>query len=147
MLEFLTDWGFQLAAGILGATGAAGGISAIYYMIKLGKKVKKERQLTEQDIQITREGIVEAFKTATLPNEVKVSINKQVEDILTKTRDEIIDKLKKDTELTQKAQMAILKILSFTAASAKLTDEEKAEIQKIFDVVEGKEVPEIDTSN
>lgn len=145
MLEFLTQWGYELLAGLLGTAGAAVSVVAVWKVYKLSKKLKAQEQITREDIKVTKEGVVEAFKTATIPDNIKVSINNKVEEVLGNFRDEMISKFQRGIELTQNMQFMILKILMFTAASAKLTDEERAYLQEIINKFKGEETPTIET--
>ena len=132
MLEFLEAYGPALISGIIGAGGLAGAIYNIVKCLKLGKKVDKATCSLEKNMEITREGIVEAFKSAKLPNEIKLSITTKVEDILSQARDAIITEVKKNEALRTTMMAMILKVLSFTAASNKLTDDEKKQIEDMI---------------
>lgn len=132
MLGFLEIYGPALISGIIGAGGLAGAIYNIVKCFKLGKKVDKATCSLEKNIEITREGVVQAFKSAKLPNEIKLSITTKVEEVLSQARDKLIEEVKKNEALRTTMMAMILKVLSFTAASNKLTDDEKKQIEDMI---------------
>ena len=132
MLGFIELYGPAIIAGIIGAGGLAGAIYNIVKCFKLGKKVDKATCSLEKNIEITREGVVEAFKSAKLPNEIKLSITTKVEEILVQARDLLIEEVKKNEMLRTNMMAMILKVLSFTAASNKLTNDEKQQIEDML---------------
>lgn len=136
MLGFLEIYGPALIAGIIGAGGLAGAIYNIVKCFKLGKKVDKATCSLEKNIEITREGVVEAFKSAKLPNEIKLSITTKLEEILGQARDMLIKEVKKNEALRTAMMAMILKVLSFTAASNKLTDDEKKKIEDMVKMID-----------
>ena len=132
MLEFLETYGAQIVAVL---TAAAGLFTAVYNMtkvLKINKKVDQNAEATKQDIEITREGIVEAFKTAKIPTEWKISVSNQVNAILTQWRDEFIELFQKHEVVRDDIMLMIVKILAFTAASNKLSDEDKAKLDELI---------------
>lgn len=136
MLEFFAQYGPYIVSAIIGAGGLAGAIYNIRKCFKLGKKVDLTTADLQKQMQITRKGIVEAFKSAKLPNEIKLSISTKVEEILTQARDKIIDIVKKNEAARTAANLMILKILKFTAASNKLTEDEQKQIEDILKVLD-----------
>ena len=135
MLEFFEQYGPLIAGYIISAGALAIGIYSIITSFGLGKKVNKKTISLEQQIQITRQGIIEAFKSAKLPNEIRLSISTKVEEILTLATDKIIETIKKNEAIRTAANLMILKILNYTAASNKLTDEERQQIEDILKVL------------
>lgn len=132
VIKFFEAYGAQITAMLVALGSLAGSIYGIIKTIKMGKKVDTNAAKTQEDIQVTREGIVEAFKSAKIPTEWKISVSNQVTKTLTDFRDELIDLYKKNNEVRDKLMLATLKILSFTAASNKLTDEEKNQINDLI---------------
>ena len=135
MLEFFQTYGPSIFAGILGAGSLASAIVALCNVFKINKKVNKETKTVDEKIQITQDGIVKAFQTAKLPNEIKLSLMTQVKDVLTEARDKIIEEVKKNEQLRTNMMMLILKILNFTAASNKLTEDEKKQIEDMIKLI------------
>lgn len=135
MLDFIAQYGPYLVSGILGLGALAGAVYNIRKCFKLGKKVDTVTLDLQKQIEITREGIVEAFKTAKLPNEIKLSLTNKVDDMLVKVRDAIIVEFKKNEGMRTTMMMMCLKILSFTHASDKLTDEEKKQIEDMMKLI------------
>lgn len=132
MLGFIELYGPAIIAGIIGAGGLAGAIYNIVKCFRLGKKVDKATCSLERNMEITREGIVEAFKSAKLPNEIKLSISTKVDEVLSQARDKIIEEVKKNEALRTNMMAMILQILSYTAASNKLTEDEKKKIEDLL---------------
>ena len=95
-------------------------------------RIFKSNKILSEKVQITREGIVEAFKVAKIPTEWKISVSKQIDSKLSDWRDEFLT-IVKENEMTRTILMTmILKILNYTAASNKLTEEEKAKINELI---------------
>lgn len=132
MLGFIELYGPAIIAGIIGAGGLAGAIYNIVKCFKLGKRVDKATCSLEKNMEITREGVIEAFKSAKLPNEIKLSITTKVEEVLGQARDMLIEEVKKNEAVRTSMMTMILKILSFTAASNKLTDDDKKQIEDML---------------
>ena len=135
MLEFFEQYGPVIAGYIISAGALAIGVYSIITSFGLGKKVNKKTISLEQQIQITRQGIIEAFKSAKLPNEIRLSISTKVEEILTLATDKMIETIKKNEAIRTAANLMVLKILNYTAASNKLTDEERQQIEDILKVL------------
>ena len=135
MLEFFEQYGPVIAGYIISAGALAIGIYSIITSFGLGKKVNKKTISLEQQIQITRQGIIEAFKSAKLPNEIRLSISTKVEEILTLATNKMIETIKKNEAIRTAANLMVLKILNYTAASNKLTDEERQQIEDILKVL------------
>lgn len=141
MLEFLSQYGVEISAIITGVSGLLASIFGLVKVFKNGKQIDKNNEVTKQEIQVTREGIVEAFKEAKIPNEWKISVSNQVNSILTNFRDELITTIKENEKLRNKLMILTVKILSFTAASNKLTEDEKAQLNDLI-----KEISEEDST-
>lgn len=135
MLDFLANYGPEITAFVVALGSLAASVYGIVTAFKTGKKVDANNQTTQEEIQITREGIVEAFKTAKIPNEWKISVSKQVNETLTAATDKIISLIKQNEALRTDMMVLILKILDYTAASNKLTDDEKAKVQELIALV------------
>lgn len=141
MLEFLSQYGVEISALITGVSGLLASIFGLVKVFKNGKQISENNEVTKQEIQVTREGIVEAFKEAKIPNEWKISVSNQVNTILTNFRDELITTIKENEKLRNKLMILTVKILSFTAASNKLTEDEKAQLNDLI-----KEISEEDST-
>ena len=132
MLEFLSNHGVEITAIITALGGAIGAVVSLIQVFKNNRKINKNNELTKQDIKITREGIVEAFKSAKIPNEWKISVSTQVNKMLVNFRDEFIKLYKENAEMSNKLLAISAKVLSFTAASEKLTADEKKQLQDLI---------------
>lgn len=135
MLEFLTQYGSDILAALVSVTAVFTSIVGLAKSLKIGKKVDTNAATTQQEIQITREGIVEAFKTAKIPTEWKVTVSNQLMQQLNKFRDDFIVMFKEQEELRTKLMVAAVKILNYTAASNKLTEDEKQEINELIKMI------------
>lgn len=132
MLEFLSSHSVEITAIITALGGAIGAIVSLIQVFKNNRKINKNNELTKQDIKITREGIVEAFKSAKIPNEWKISVSTQVNKMLVNFRDEFIKLYKENAEMSNKLLAISARVLSFTAASEKLTADEKKQLQDLI---------------
>lgn len=132
MLEFLSSYSVETTAIVTALCGAIGAIVSLIQVFKNNIKINKNNELTKQDIKITREGIVEAFKSAKIPNEWKISVSTQVNKMLVSFRDEFIKLYKENAEISNKLLAISAKVLSFTAASDKLTADEKKQLQDLI---------------
>lgn len=135
MLEFLTQYGSDILAALVSVTAVFTSIVGLAKSLKIGKKVDTNAATTQQEIQITREGIVEAFRTAKIPTEWKVTVSNQLMQQLNKFRDDFIVMFKEQEELRTKLMVAAVKILNYTAASNKLTEDEKQEINELIKMI------------
>ena len=132
MLEFFAQHGPAILAGMTALGSLVASITGVVKVFKTNQKINAEQAKTQTEIQITREGIIEAFKAAKIPNEWKVTVSKQVEAYLTKFRDEFITMFKENEQARDLIMISILKILNFTAASNKLTEDEKKQIDDLI---------------
>ena len=132
MLEFFAQHGPAILAGMTALGSLVASITGLVKVFKTNQKINAEQAKTQTEIQITREGIIEAFKAAKIPNEWKVTVSKQVEAYLTKFRDEFITMFKENEQARDLIMISILKILNFTAASNKLTEDEKKQIDDLI---------------
>lgn len=129
----------EIAKGIAAIVGAI--VAAIMYI----KSLKSEKRNIEQinkntkDVAITKEGIVQAFKSSIVSKDVKVSINTQVERIMDRKFEDLLIEIKRDNE--NKTQMVYwcLKILEWTAAANKLTPEQRSELVNLMNQISKEE--------
>ena len=116
-------------------------ISIVSFMksLKSEKRTKIELHKTNTDMKITREGIVQAFKDAVITKDVKVSVNSQVKKVL---EDELLKMQKmilKAEERRTKMVYWCLKILDWTAAAGKLTNDQRAEVDELLALIADEE--------
>lgn len=135
MLDFFVNYGADITALLIAIAGLTTAIATLRKAFKTGKKVDTVNMATDEKIRITREGIVEAFKTAKIPTEWKISVSKQVNETLEKWRDDFITRMKNNQSTTNAVMLMMLKILSYTAASNKLTEEDKDKIDELIAVI------------
>lgn len=125
MVEWLEAHSASILAVIMSLCGSITSIETLIKSLNFISTLKSELGALKKDIQITREGIVEAFKEAVIPSEIKVDISKQVNKILDSAMSEFKDILINNQETMAKMMVYMLKIMKNTAAYNKLTDEEK----------------------
>ena len=125
MLEFFQNYGADILALIV----AIGSMATCIAQVIKARNLSKE---SRQEIQITREGIVQAFQKAKIPTEWKIDVSKQIDKKLQEFADKLISIVKEHEEVRDLATLGILKILNYTAASNKLSAEEKAQIEEII---------------
>lgn len=136
MLEWLSTYGLDILLGILSSGGLYAGISGIVKTIKLNNKIDKtvDEKIgkVQEDIVITQEGVIQAFKQAILGNDFKISINNQIDKKLTDLAEKLISTIKENEELRTRLTVLTAIILKNTAAYNKLTDEEKGEMNVLI---------------
>lgn len=132
MIEFLSKYGEEILSVIIQLAGYVVTIIAFIRMLKSEKRVKTFMVQGKQDILITREGIVEAFKTAKINPEIKISIAKQVDAKLSEWKQEFMSMYKKNEESRTKLTLFVAKIMSNTAAYNKLSEAEKEEGNRLM---------------
>lgn len=128
MLDFFANYGADITSLLISVAAIITGSATLVKSFKIAKT-------TDERIQITRDGIVEAFKTAKIPNEWKISISKQVDTKLAEWRDEFLRLWKENDVMKTEMLALLLKILSFTDASNKLTPEEKAKLEDLTKLI------------
>ena len=139
MVEFLEQHGAEIVSMILALAGLATAVFNFRKTVLLNRAARKDIETTRQDITITREGIVEAFKSAKIPNEWKIDVSNKIVTTLGEWRDSMLADIKKNQQFANDAMLIAIKILSFTAASEKLSDEDKAKLDEIIRLIEDKD--------
>lgn len=139
MVEFLEQHGAEIVSMVLGITGLATAVFNFRKTVLLNRAARKDIETTRQDITITREGIVEAFKSAKIPNEWKIDVSNKIVNTLSEWRDSMLAEIKKNQQFANDAMLIAVKILSFTAASEKLSDEDKAKLDELIRLIEDKD--------
>jgi hypothetical protein len=156
-MEFITEYGPKILTYITGLVTALITIASFVKSLQTQKKVTNdvigiEGSVTDKmlalnavvdnklktldtKVEITRGGIVEAFKNAVVTKDVKVSVNNQVKKILDDKFQVIVDTISKNEEKRTKMMYWVLKILRYTAASDKLTTEQQSEIDEVMAMI------------
>lgn len=134
-MEYLAEHMAQILAIVTAATSLLITITTFIKVLKSEARTTGRLSNFAEDVKVTRAGIVQGFKDAVVTKDLKVSINKQVEKILDARLDEFLKKIIKSEEIRTKMAYWNLKILAWTAASNKLTNEEKAEISELMALI------------
>lgn len=120
--EFLSNYGEQIFLALINIANTATVITAFI-------KMKMSERKTKKDVEITQNGIVEAFKTAKIPSELKISLSNQLDKKFDKWSKEFFEEYAKNEEAKTNLIMASALILSYTQAFNKLDDESKAKVK------------------
>lgn len=129
-MDFFVTYGADILAMIIALCGSGTSVLMFIRSIRLNRSVKLTQDSTMQQITITKEGIVEAFKRSKIPTELKISISDQVDKKLEAWAAKFLTLFEEHERIRTELAIANTKILAFTAAYNKLTDEEKAKIDE-----------------
>ena len=132
MIEWLEANAPGILAVVMTLCGNITSISTLVKSLNFITTIKSELNSLRKDIQVTREGVVEAFKEAVIPGEIKIEISKQVNKILSDAMQEFKEILVNNQETMAKMMVYMLKIMKNTAAYNKLTDEEKSVLNTLI---------------
>ena len=132
MIEWLEANAPGILAVVMTLCGNITSISTLIKSLNFITTIKSELNSLRKDIQVTREGVVEAFKEAVIPGEIKIEISKQVNKILSDAMQEFKEILVNNQETMAKMMVYMLKIMKNTAAYNKLTDEEKSLLKTLI---------------
>ena len=130
MIDFFTTYGTDILAIIVALSGVATSIATLVKNIGLLKQFNALKKNTDEKIEITQNGIVEAFKTAKIPNEWKISISNQVDKKLEEWAEKFLTMFEEHERIRTELAIANSKILTYTAAFNKLSEEEKVVIEE-----------------
>ena len=132
MLEFITNYGADILAGIVAVAGAVTSVCAVVKMWKSEKRIKKTEEEMKEDVAITREGIVNAFKQAKIPNELKIDISNKVDKVLTNFENKVLEMFREQEQIRTALVLFCTKIMANTAAYNKLTETEKEALEELM---------------
>lgn len=136
MLDFIAEYGPIILTGLSTLGTAVGVIYSIGRSFKIGSKLNKTIEETNDKIQITQEGIIEAFKQVKIPSEWKISISSQVDKKLNDFTETFMKQYQENEAEKYLMVFLCLKILANTAAANKLSEEDKAKLKSILDEVD-----------
>ena len=102
---------------------------------ELNKQIKVNADAARQDVEVTRQGVIDAFKSAKIPTEWKIDVSNKIDKSLSKFRDETIDLIKSNQATTNDLLLMAIKILQYTKASEKLNDDEKARLDEMVKLI------------
>lgn len=132
MLDWIIQYGPLLLAGLATGTGSAIAMYAGRKLFKFGKKVDKISTDTKTEIQVTKQGIVEAFKTANIPTEWKITISKRVTELLTKFTENFMAEYQAREVAKNEMLLMCIKILANTQSAGKLSEADKITVNNMI---------------
>lgn len=119
-----------LVAILFGGFGGSIGGFGIFALIKQLIKNKAERKAITDTIQ-------ECFLKVALPNNIKIDAVNSMKSYLSNVVPELKEVVKEQMAPYRDAMLLMLKIMANTAAANKLTDEEKAMYQQVYNYLGG----------
>lgn len=132
MLDFLTRYGADILAGVIAVCGAVTSVCAVVKMWKSEKRIKKTEEQTREDIAVTQQGIIQAFKQAKIPNDLKVDLSNQVIKLFTNFENKVLEMFREQEKIRTGLVLFCTKIMANTAAYNKLTDTEKEALDQLM---------------
>ena len=129
-----------LCSVVIGLCGAVAAVASMLKAIKTGKVSTAQYNELKDQIGITQQGIVEAFKQVKFPTTWKVDLSKKIDAKFEELGNKLYNKLVHQDEAKTRLMIFMAKILSNTAAYNKLTDDEKAELASLLTVVNELEI-------
>ena len=132
MVEFIEQYGASIVAIIIAIAGMITAVFNFKKAVELNKQIKTNADVARQDVQITRQGIIDAFKSAKIPTEWKIDVSNKINTSLSAFRDEIISLIKSNQATQNDMLLIAIKILQFTKASDKLNEEDKAKLDEFI---------------
>lgn len=112
----------------------------IIYIVKFGRKVFKKLKQNEENIDVTKKQIEDAFKEAVLPKTVKLDVSSKIEKPIQEGLKTIREDNKESLKNLKDELTLILKILNQFTHVKKLSDEDR---EKIDDIVNNEVTEEV----
>ena len=135
MVEFLEQYGASIVAIIIAIAGMVTAVFNFKKAAELNKQIKTNADAARQDVAVTRQGVIDAFKSAKIPTEWKIDVSNKIDKSLSKFRDETIELIKSNQATTNDFLLMAIKILQYTKASEKLNDDEKAKLDEMVQLI------------
>ena len=136
MVEFLEQYGASIVSILIAIAGMITAVFNFKKAAELNKQIKINADAAKQDVAITRQGVIDAFKAAKIPTEWKIDVSNKINTTLNNFRDEMITLIKSNQAFANDVLLMAIKILSFTAASDKLSEEDKAKLQELIQLID-----------
>ena len=136
MLEWFEVYGPTILTAITALGSAAGVTVALGKIFKLVKFVKASKAETQEQIKITQAGIVEAFKTAVVPTEWRISVSSQVAEQLKEWKREFFAEFDRREKQFTDYLVCNLKILSNTKAYDALSKDDQIKTTDLIKAVD-----------
>ena len=136
MVEFLEQYGASIVSILIAIAGMITAVFNFKKAAELNKQIKINADAAKQDVAVTRQGVIDAFKAAKIPTEWKIDVSNKINTTLNNFRDEMITLIKSNQAFANDVLLMAIKILSFTAASDKLSEEDKAKLQELIQCID-----------
>lgn len=136
MVEFLEQYGASIVSILIAIASMITAVFNFKKAVELNKQIKINADAAKQDVAITRQGVIDAFKAAKIPTEWKIDVSNKINTALNSFRDEMITLIKSNQAFENDVLLMAVKILSFTAASDKLSEEDKAKLQELIQLID-----------
>ena len=136
MVEFLEQYGASIVSILIAIAGMITAVFNFKKAAELNKQIKINADAAKQDVAVTRQGVIDAFKAAKIPTEWKIDVSNKINTTLNNFRDEMITLIKSNQAFANDVLLMAIKILSFTAASDKLSEEDKAKLQELIQLID-----------
>ena len=136
MVEFLEQYGASIVSILIAIAGMITSVFNFKKAAELNKQIKINADVARQDVAVTRQGVIDAFKAAKIPTEWKIDVSNKINTTLNNFRDEMITLIKSNQAFANDVLLMAIKILSFTAASDKLSEEDKAKLQELIQLID-----------
>lgn len=134
-MEYIKNNLMDLSAIIISGLGVLGSFIALVRTMIGEKRVGLTLKKFGNDIIVTREGIVEAFKRAKISPDIKISLSNRMDKTFDKWFKRFESIQKKNEEMITQLMIYNTKILSYTAAYNKLTQEEKEHLKDLLNEI------------
>lgn len=132
IIQFIQEHGTDILNGLLSALSVFIATNATIRSFKVDKKFNINQNQVNNAIQITRDGIVEAFKKARVGTEVKVSLTNQLDTKLAAMEKRLVSIVTRHESVRTRLALENTKILSYTAAYNKLSENEKSQLNEVL---------------
>lgn len=132
MIEWLEVHIADILSIIVAISGCLTSVFTLVRSLKLGKGVNTQIDKLKEDVEVTREGIVQAFTKAQFPTQWKVDLSTQVNNVLVRYLNELTLTITEREGENLRLMQYIAYILKNTTSYNKLTDEEKVELDALL---------------
>lgn len=135
MFDQFSQYFAQILSLSIGGVSLVTIIANVIYCTKSIAKAKRDAKASEKAMQeqiaISKQYIEESFKTAVLPQKIKIDISEKIEKPIQEGLAKIGDTQNEQLQIVKQELLLILKILSKFTHTQKLTEEEQDELKEL----------------